>query len=199
MGRLTRDSILETARRELARYGPRKMSLADVARSLGVTKAALYHHFPGGRREILEAVLDAEGDRIIERMRSAAAAPEDPRDRFRAAVLAKLRHLAWLREVLGVGMAVGREIRELCEAQERRFDTAERALYEEIIADGQNRGIFRATSTERLARGVQNALADLESAIVFEEEDGSGEEIVDELFDVLFYGIVRPEAGGREP
>jgi len=198
VARLTRERILETARAQLARYGPRKMSLADVARALGVSKAALYHHFPGGKHEILEAVLDAEGDRILARMRAAVGEASDPRERFRGAVLARLQHLAWLREVLGVGKAVGEEIRALCEDQERRFAAGERALFEAILEDGQRRGIFREASRERLARGIQNALRDLEATLVF-AEDGETEATVDELFDVLFYGIVRPGAGGREP
>jgi len=198
VARLTRERILEAARAQLGRYGPRKMSLADVARALGVSKAALYHHFPGGKHEILGAVLDAEGDRILARMRAAAEAASDPRERFRGAVLARLHHLAWLREVLGIGKEVGEEIRALCEVQERRFAAGERALFEAILEDGQRRGIFRDASRERLARGVQNALRDLETTLVF-AEDGETEATVDELFDVLFYGIVRPEAGGREP
>ena len=197
MGRLTRETILEAARAALARYGPRKMSLADVARALGVSKAALYHHFPGGKREVLEAVLDAEGERILQRMRAAADGESDPRERFRAAVLARLRHLAWLREVLGVGKAVGAQIQALCEDQERRFAAGERALFEAILEDGQRRGVFREASRERLARGVQNALRDLEATLVFEAPE-TAEATVDELFDVLFYGIVRPGAGRED-
>lgn len=198
MAGLTRERILETARSALARYGPRKVSLTDVARELGVTKAALYHHFPGGKREILGAVFDAEGDRILARMRAAAAAAKDPRDRLRAAVTAKLGHLAGLRELLGVGEAVGREIQELCELQERRFAAGERTLFEEILEDGQRRGIFREASRERLARGLQSALHDLETTLVFAGPEEM-ESTVDELFDVLFHGIVRPQTGGREP
>ncbi len=197
MGRtVTRELILEAARRALARFGPQKASLGDIARPLGVTKAALYHHFPGGKQEILEAVLQAEEEAILQAMRRAVAGESDPGRRLRRAVLAKLERLRWLKEVLEVRRDVSREFRALCEREERRFMELERELFEEILHDGQQRGIFRPTPRERLARGIQSALRDLESTLVFSDHEEEMEAVVDEMLDVLFYGILaRPQRG----
>lgn len=195
-GTVTREKILEAARRALARYGPRKTSLGDIVRPLGVTKAALYHHFPGGKHEILEAVLQSEEKGILQAMRQAAGAETDPGRRLRQAVLAKLRHLRWLKELLDVPENVGLEFRALCEREERRFMELERGLFEEILDEGQRQGIFRPTPRERLARGIQSALRDLESTLVFSDDEQEMEAVVDEMLDVLFYGILaRPQHG----
>ena len=145
---ITRERIIEAARRALARFGPGKISLADISRPLGITKAALYHHFPGGKQEILEAVLQAEEERILQAMREAASGETDPGRRLRGTVLAKLAHLRWLKEVLDVSETVGLELRALCEREERRFLEEERRLFEEILDEGQRRGVFRPTPRE---------------------------------------------------
>lgn len=53
----TRQRILDTARRLFSDDGYLGVSMNDIARHLGITKAALYHHFKG-KAAIYGAVLD---------------------------------------------------------------------------------------------------------------------------------------------
>jgi AcrR family transcriptional regulator len=52
-GRDTKDLALETAERLLHSHGYLGVSLETVAQGAGVRKASLYHHFPGGKTELL--------------------------------------------------------------------------------------------------------------------------------------------------
>ena len=54
---LTRDEILERLYETFGRYGYEGASMARIAASTGLGKASLYHHFPGGKREMAQAVL----------------------------------------------------------------------------------------------------------------------------------------------
>jgi len=188
---LTRERILEKARAVFARYGFRKTSLNDIVRDLGVTKTAIYHHFPGGKSEIIDAVLAAEEGQILEAMRRAIGAEEDPAMQLRQALLAKIAHLRTLREVLEVSGEVGEEVSCLYESHERRFKEQERALFEEILREGQEAGIFRDTPREQLARGIQSAAQDVISSMVFSDDAAGIEANLDQLLDVLFFGIIR--------
>jgi AcrR family transcriptional regulator len=49
----------------LARYGTTKTTVDDVAREAGVSRATVYRVFPGGRDEILAAVVDTEVARLF--------------------------------------------------------------------------------------------------------------------------------------
>ena len=49
----------------LARHGTVKTTVDDVARESGVSRATVYRAFPGGRDEILEAVVDTEMARLF--------------------------------------------------------------------------------------------------------------------------------------
>ena len=57
-------ALVEAARELFARDGYEATLLDEVARSAGVTKGALYHHF-GGKRELFRAVFEAEERRLM--------------------------------------------------------------------------------------------------------------------------------------
>jgi len=49
----------------LARYGTVKTTVDDIARQAGLSRATIYRAFPGGREEILGAVVDTEAARLF--------------------------------------------------------------------------------------------------------------------------------------
>jgi AcrR family transcriptional regulator len=49
----------------LARYGTAKTTVDDIAREAGLSRATIYRVFPGGRDEILAAVVDTEAARFF--------------------------------------------------------------------------------------------------------------------------------------
>jgi AcrR family transcriptional regulator len=59
----TRAKILLAALRLLERGGPEAITMRRVAKAVGVTAMAIYHHFPD-REALLRALADAETDRI---------------------------------------------------------------------------------------------------------------------------------------
>jgi AcrR family transcriptional regulator len=75
----TKERILAIAAELFARQGYTGTSIADIARELGTTTAALYYHFPS-KADILIGLLAepmAAYSRIIESLDSGRPAPED--------------------------------------------------------------------------------------------------------------------------
>ena len=66
-----------------AREGVAGISLREIARRAGVSHGAPYHHF-GDRAGLFTAIAREGFQRLAEAMREAAAAFEDPRQRFEA-------------------------------------------------------------------------------------------------------------------
>ncbi|OBH61885.1 TetR family transcriptional regulator, partial [Mycobacterium colombiense] len=63
----TRERIQEVARELFLRRGVQRTSLQDIANELGITKPALYYHFPSREdlvRSILVPLID-EGERFV--------------------------------------------------------------------------------------------------------------------------------------
>jgi AcrR family transcriptional regulator len=63
----TRTALLDSAREQFVEKGFAATSLDDVVRAARVTKGALYHHFPGGKTALFEAVFVDVDRRLAER------------------------------------------------------------------------------------------------------------------------------------
>lgn len=61
----------------LARYGTAKTTVDDIAREAGLSRATIYRTFPGGRDEILAAVVDTEAARLFSALGARLGAASD--------------------------------------------------------------------------------------------------------------------------
>ncbi len=191
--RLTRDKILDVARRHFARFGFRKASLSEIAADLGVVKGALYYHLPGGKRELLEAVMAREDERLIEAMASAAEAEGDARRALTAAIEAKLVFLRQLAGLLEVRREVGEEIAALLFAREREFSRRERDLFEQLLQRGFEAGTFRDVQPRSAAASaIQAMLRALEIDEIYEPVQAErGPRLIDAVLDLVILGLER--------
>lgn len=64
---VTRDKILEAAFNEIHRYGFQAASLSSILTHTGLTKGALYHHFPA-KQDLGLAVVDEVVGRVFEEL-----------------------------------------------------------------------------------------------------------------------------------
>jgi AcrR family transcriptional regulator len=64
----TRERILEAAYACVARWGLSKTSVEDVANEADLSRSTLYRYFPGGRDELIGAVVGWEHDRFFTRL-----------------------------------------------------------------------------------------------------------------------------------
>jgi AcrR family transcriptional regulator len=74
--RATTEALLRAAERMFGDTGYDATSLDDVAARAGVTKGALYHHFPEGKAALFEAVVLRLQDRLIGALDAAAQSAE---------------------------------------------------------------------------------------------------------------------------
>ncbi|MFI1097228.1 TetR/AcrR family transcriptional regulator [Streptomyces sp. NPDC020917] len=80
----TRKTVLASATPLLYARGLDGIGIAELCATLGISKETLYRHF-GSRTGLVQAVLDARSDRVVDWLGAAvAAAGEDPADRIAA-------------------------------------------------------------------------------------------------------------------
>jgi len=79
---IRRDQIAEAALLLFAESGLREVSVAAVARRVGIAPSALYRHYPG-KDEILDAVLERMRERMLGIVASVAEGPGDAVDALR--------------------------------------------------------------------------------------------------------------------
>ena len=61
----------------LSRHGTQKTTVDDIARQAGVSRATVYRAFPGGREEVLQAVVDTESARLFAAVGARLAGVQD--------------------------------------------------------------------------------------------------------------------------
>lgn len=85
----TRAALVATARPLFAERGFAGVGTEEIVRAAGVTRGALYHHFPA-KRALFQAVYEAVEADLVERIAGAAASAGDPREALRAGAQAWL-------------------------------------------------------------------------------------------------------------
>jgi AcrR family transcriptional regulator len=86
-GRATRGQLIEVATRLFAEHGYEGTSIDAVLAAAGVSRGALYHHFPG-KEALFEAVVVAVSDQVTADLTAAVSGCTDPVDAMRTAALA---------------------------------------------------------------------------------------------------------------
>jgi AcrR family transcriptional regulator len=86
---VTRERLMEATRTALARYGPRKIALTDIARLAGVSRPTLYKYYPS-KEALLDALAVYEHRRFDEGMNDAVQGSEGE-----ARIDAALRFIVW--------------------------------------------------------------------------------------------------------
>jgi len=190
---LDRKKILDLVRIQLGKFGFDKLTLADIGHPLGVKKTALYHYFPGGKWELIEAMLETEEENVIAKMHDAVARAADPREKLRAMVLSILEYTRRLRELLDVPREMGERLGIIYSNRELSFNKRVIEIIAAVIAEGQDKKVFRPMDPLHLAQSLQFILHRLHLPLVYEGSRVSMEQRINEFLDLLFYGIVDRE------
>jgi AcrR family transcriptional regulator len=91
---IRREQIAEAALELVASQGLRRLSVAAVARRVGLVPSGIYRHFHS-KEEILHAVLDRIQQRLTENVRAASNEHSDPLECLRDVLM---RHIRFIRE-----------------------------------------------------------------------------------------------------
>lgn len=135
-----RVQLAEAAMALIASNGLRRLSLAAVARRVGLVPSGIYRHFKN-KDALIDAVLDRVEERLVANVEAARAESDDPLARLKGVLL---RHIRFIRE----GRAMPRILfsDELDAAGSSRKTRVlkiigrYRGLLVEIIRDGQRTG-----------------------------------------------------------
>jgi len=89
-GQATRDRIVEATADRILAAGIGATSLDDVRADTTTSKSQLFHYFPGGKAELVRAVVALQGERVLDAQRPALAQLDslESWEAWRAALLA---------------------------------------------------------------------------------------------------------------
>jgi AcrR family transcriptional regulator len=187
----SRDDVLRRAIDLFNRHGYDATSMSDLAKDLGVSKSAIFHHFDGK-----ELILAAALDEALDALDGVVADARDPARgtdayaRLRGAVTASVHVLvAHLPAVTLLLRVRGNSPSEQAAMQRRRsIDDHLATLVREAVAEGRLRADVDPETVSRLIFGMVNSVAD------WYHPDGPTDSaaLAAVITTVLFDGLHRP-------
>jgi AcrR family transcriptional regulator len=114
-----RPRIVQAAYECVARWGFSKTTVEDAAREAGVSRATLYRYFPGGRDELLAAVVAWENARFFARLYD------------------EVREAATLEEVMELGIVFARRDIQEHDVLQRVLDTEPDLLLPKLTVEAE--------------------------------------------------------------
>ena len=180
------ESILRTSVRLFNERGYDATSMEDLARALGITKSAIYHHVPA-KEELLRlatgraldglfavaAAADATGGRAVDRLEHLI--------RGSLAVLAG--QLAFVTLLLRVHGNTSAEREAL--ARRREFDQYTASLVKQAVADGDVRADIDPSLTAKLLFGLVNSVSEWYRP----RQGDDGAELAEAICTLVFTGL----------
>ena len=155
---MTRNDILEAAAQIISRKGFHATSMQDIAQSVNLQKASLYHHI-SSKQEILAALLDQALDMLIERIQNVIDQPIPPDEKLRLAMRVYLSSMLDRRDLAAVLLLEHRSLEPKYRARHiPRRDRFE-LLWRDLIDEGLDNGLYSCVDSALSSRallGVMN-------------------------------------------
>ena len=150
--------IIEAARAQLRQFGPDKVTVVDIARSLGMSHANVYRFFKS-KTEIFDAVIDDWMARVESFVEGVAAQPGTAAERLEAVVMAiHHRRRTKYEQDPQVYLTFRRLIEVRPDAVAKREEKII-SVFKKIIQAGVDAGEFAPVNPNHAARAMGDATA----------------------------------------
>ncbi|MGL6340695.1 MAG: TetR/AcrR family transcriptional regulator [Waterburya sp.] len=123
------------------RYGYEGATLSKISQFTGLGKASLYHHFPGGKEDMVNAVLEYSENWLEEKILKPMRAQNNPRDR----------------------------LNEICDRVNELYQGGEQCCIFNVLLLGEGKGLFQEKIKNSLKLWIE-AIAEVLVAAGIEEK-----------------------------
>ena len=192
-----RDALLRAAIDTFAARGFFAAQVADVARAAGVAAGTVYLYFRS-KDDLLISIFERTMKEAIADGRQSVGALTDPVERLRE--IARL-HLGRLGRDRALAVVFQVELRQSTKFMERFSSTQLReylGIIRNVIADGQQQGVFRAAISPTLAAKLFfGALDEMATNWILSRRKYSLVAEVDAIGDLFIGGLGRPGSAAR--
>jgi len=146
----TRDKLIEIARQLFAHKGIENTTMNDIASASDKGRRTIYTYFRS-KRDIYNAVVKTESDKIIDKLSAIVAQPVDPQQKLMDFIFARFEAIKESVSRNG-SLKAGffRDVRKVDRAR-RSNTTSEANMLKQILLEGVNQGVFHIRHVEQTA------------------------------------------------
>jgi AcrR family transcriptional regulator len=189
MNQVKLETILHTAKKMFARYGPRKTSIEDVARVARVAKATIYNNF-GNKEQVYLEVLRREMHEVVENVLTEVKKESLPDAKLIAFVKAKFRYMRKAINILNLDRDGVENILPKVEGIRNELLELEVKNICAILSDGIEKGSFSVVNPLLASRAIAHSLRGFEFNWLIQESEDKIDKYLDELLNILFNGLM---------
>ena len=146
----TRDKLIEIARQLFAHKGIENTTMNDIASASDKGRRTIYTYFRS-KRDIDNAVVKTESDKIIDKLSAIVAQPVHPQQKLMDFIFARfeaIKESVSRNGTLKAGFF--RDVRKVDRAR-RSNTTSEANMLKQILLEGVNQGVFHIRHVEQTA------------------------------------------------
>ena len=185
-----REQLVQVARQVFARFGYKKTALDDIAKEARRGKSTIYYYFKS-KDEIFKAVIDAESEIRAKEIEKEISKTEDSREKLKIYIYIRMRSL---KTVVNYYEAIKNDLLDqlyfVDNLRAEHFE-AEIKTIKDMLLDGIDKGEFTIQNPELTAKTIVTALHGFEVPLILKNlSDEELQKSVDEMLNILFYGIV---------
>lgn len=186
---VVKEQIVEAAREVFAKYGYRKTTIEDIAKSVYRAKSSIYHYF-GGKDEIFRAVVEREAFQLMQSMREAVEDEKSSVMKFRVLFRLLCEKVEETTNYFQFLMDEWYDIFSFTNEVKRNNKKIVVDIIVSIFEEGNRQGVFDVDDPQGKAEAVQVALFGflVPWGIIGGEKVT---DMIDPFIDVMLYGIMK--------
>ena len=188
----TRDRFIEVARQLFARKGVENTTMNDIASASDRGRRTIYTYFKN-KKDIYEAVVDSEIDKLIRSLQLIIAKPESAEEKLRQYVVVRMQTMYQIVERNG-SLRAGffRDLRKV-ERARKKISKREMVLLRDILEEGVDSGEFCIKDVTRMAVLLTSTIHGLDVTYIQDALSDKGLDqnmLTDSLCTILLNGIL---------
>lgn len=163
-----RDHIITAAENQFLRFGFRKTTMEDIAKTAGIGKATLYYYFKS-KEEIFAAMLEKESRLGLQHIKQTIAPIQGPVDKLRTMVLAQVNLMKERADYYTVLRQEILDILPLAQRTQEKFWQDGVNIMRNILQEGITCQIFTVADVETTAQLLVLLIQEFTTRLIIEE------------------------------
>lgn len=185
-----RNTIVGIASEVFAKFGFKKTTVDDIAQALRKGKSSIYYYF-SSKEDIFKAVVDKEADALREKINIILTSDMGVIDKVKAYVNTRMQAVQVMANYYTLVNERDVNNLDLVEKLRAKYDTEEVSVIKSLLSEGVEQNVFYVKDIDLSAVVLLTAMKGLEVPLFLEHSrTDSLETILNDMLDMLFYGIV---------
>lgn len=185
-----KEAIITVARHIFSRFGFRKTTMDEIALASRKGKSSIYYYFTS-KEEIFQAVVEKEAELLKTELINAIAEVEDPREKLKVYVMVRMKTINKLANFYNAIKDEYLSHLDFINQIRIKYDKDEIQMVENILEEGVKNNEFQIENTALAAIAIVTALKGMEIPMFWENEEHNLQKRLDDLINILFYGVIK--------